>query len=103
LHAIGNEGGFHMSRILHIAAALARREFVVGSLFGIVLTIACIAGLSRFGVFPKESEDIILSADYRLSRTEMHLREEILYLEQELALLRRARSSTASYPGDTRS
>jgi hypothetical protein len=92
-----------MARILHVTAALARREFVVGSLFGIVLTVAFIACLSRFGAFPKESEDIILSADYRLSRTEMRLREEIRYLEQEITVLRRAHSSTASYPGDTRS
>jgi hypothetical protein len=38
-----------------------------------------------------------MSADYRLSRTEMQLREEIRHLEQELALSRRARSSIASY------
>jgi hypothetical protein len=92
-----------MARFLHGTAALARREFVVGSLFGIALTIACTAGLFQFGAFPKESEALILSADYRLSRTETQLREEIRYLEQELAVLRRARSATASYRGDARS
>jgi hypothetical protein len=95
--------GPQMIRIIDVAAALPRREFVMGSLFGITFTIACIAGLSRFGFFPKESEGLILSADYRLSRTEMQLREEVRYLEHELDLLRRARTNTASYPGDTRS
>ena len=90
-----------MTRILDLTAALATREFVHGSLFGIALTIAGIAGLFQFGAFPKESEDIILSADYRLSRTETRLREEIRYLEHELALSRGTRS--ASYPGDSRS
>jgi hypothetical protein len=92
-----------MTRIFDVTAALARREFVVGSFFGIALTIASVVGLSQIGVFPKESEDLILSADYRLSRTETQLREQILYLEHELALLRRAHSSTVSYPGGTRS
>ena len=92
-----------MTRIRDLTAALARREFVHGSLFGIALTIAGMAGLFQFGAFPKESEDLILSADYRLSRTETRLREEIQYLEHELALLRRARSSAASYSGDARS
>ena len=92
-----------MARIFDVTAALSRREFVAGSLFGIALTIATVAGLSRFEVFPKESEDLILSADYRLSRPETRLREEILYLQHELDQLRRARSSTASYSGDRRS
>jgi hypothetical protein len=86
-----------MGRFLTVAEALARREFVFGSLFGIAVTIVCITGLSRLGAFPKESRSLLMSADYRLSRTEMQLREEIRYLEQELALSRRARSSIASY------
>ncbi len=92
-----------MSCILDVTAALARREFVVGSVFGMAVTIAGTAGLCQLGAFPKESEALILSADYRLSRTETQLREEIRYLAHELALLRRARSNTASYPGDSRS
>jgi hypothetical protein len=92
-----------MARIIYFTAALGRREFVFGILFGIALAVACIACLSRFGAFPKESEDLILSADYRLNRTEMQLREEIRYLEHELALLRHDPSGTASYPGETRS
>jgi hypothetical protein len=88
-----------MGRFFMVAKALSRQEFVCGSLFGIALTTGCVIGLSQLGAFPKESESLLLSADYHLSRTEMRLREEIRYLEQELALSRRAHSSIASYRG----
>jgi hypothetical protein len=92
-----------MLRIFDFAAALPRRAFAMGALFGATLTLAGLAALSHFGAFPTESEGLILSADYRLSRTETGLREQIQYLEHELALLRQASSSTAGTSSDTHS
>jgi hypothetical protein len=101
--AIIVSGDLHMLRILNLAAALPRRAFAAGTVFGAAFTLLGLAALSHFGAFPTESEGLILSADYRLSRNETSLREEIQYLEHELALSRRASSSTASAAGDDRS
>ena len=77
--------------------ALPVRHFMLGALGGVVLSLAVFAGLTQFGAFPKESEALIMSADYRLSREETRLREQVRYLERELDLLRRSRSISASY------
>ena len=92
-----------MHSILDLAAKQHGRGFVTGCMLGTALTFAGVYGFSQFGLFPKESEALILSADYRLSRTEFQLREEVRYLQRELTLLRRARSNMASYPSDSRS
>lgn len=92
-----------MTFILDLAAALPGRAFAMGAALGALLTLACLAGLYQFGVFPKETESMILSADYRLSRNESQLREEILYLQRELALSRRAGPAAMGDLGDSRS
>jgi hypothetical protein len=92
-----------MLRILDLAAALSRHSFAMGAMFGAAFTLLGLAALYHFGAFPTESEGLILSADYRLSRNETTLREEIRYLEHELALSRRTNSRTASVLGDDRS
>lgn len=77
------------------------RYFLLGGASGVVLSLAAFAGVIQFDAFPKESEALVMSADYRLSREEIRLREQVRYLEQELELLRRSRSISAGYATPT--
>jgi hypothetical protein len=80
----------------HSAVPSAARHFVLGVLSGVLVSLVAGAGLTWLGLLPRESEALLLSADYRLSRNETELREHVRYLERELELLRRSRTISAS-------
>lgn len=80
---------------------LPARHFLLGGASGVILSLAVLAGLIQLGAFPKESDALVMSADYRLSREETRLREHVRYLEKELELLRRSRSISAGYATPT--
>lgn len=79
--------------------SLHGRDFLAGTLTGVALAAATLAGLLQLGAFRGDSEALLLSADYRLSRTESELREEVRYLQSELELQRRSRSTPVQLPG----
>lgn len=74
------------------------RDFFIGLVAGIVLTGIGLAAALTGGIFRSDSEALILSADYRASRTETELREEVRSLQSEVEALRRDRTSSMAVP-----
>lgn len=90
--------GRFMTGFLDFTRSLQMRDFVMGLVAGTALAGIGLFTALALGAFRSDSEALILSADYRASRTETELREEVRSLQSELEALRRDRSPTIAVP-----